>query len=198
MTIKKITKYGKIYGIIVRNQKGMSALVIFLTGAIVAVSAFLTVNLVSKKSSSPSETDTLTDRSTETPTSLPTSTPIASPYTVEAEFICSSGGKGNTSRNHVDLSYNFSTSMELNSSPNVITITDTKTKTIFELGRTEVINQEALMHSSVKNSDGNIMPFVADGRTYILKQYKLSTTTQAITKDLQPVSEKSFSKTCSY
>lgn len=203
------------------NQKGVSVVVVILIGAIVAVSVFLLINLTKK--SDPAEIIARPQIETSTssqPTNIPTSstpapkpsvsavvkaTPITTPatttttpssYSVEAEFVCSAADEGYSSGNHVDLIYNFTVSSELNSSPNVINITDSKTNTTFELGRTEVINQGARMHSSLQNSDGNIMPFVADGRTYILKQYKLSTTSQVITKDLEPISQKSFSKNC--
>lgn len=205
------------------NSKGFTPIYIVMGIVILAAASFYvgkfywsnpTPDIVEKSllNLSPSPTPILSSQSTPTvsvskspqitikPTDIPTPTTIPSPYTITAELICANADYGYESGNHVDLSYNVSVSAGYENFPSVLTLTDTKTNTTFELTRIDSIGVGggANMHSSVQNSDRSIMPFVADGRNYVLKLYRLSSRDQSLTQNIKPVAQLSFSKVCKF
>ncbi len=129
--------------------------------------------------------------------------PTAPSYSVDAQLVCARADEGYASGNHVD----FTWQVFINETPvpfTTLTLTDNKTKEVIDFGNTTnsgndpVSSWNGLGHWAVRDRDGKEMPFVADGREYTVKLYRMTTVSQAVTQDLQPVAQKTFSKTCEY
>lgn len=157
------------------------------------------------KTSTPTATPTVSNQVSPTLTVTPKPTVTAvDPYQLEAELICARADEGYAVEKHVDLKWQVTVNEPASIPFGTLTLTDNKTKTTFDFGNVTpsgndpLTTWEGLVHWKIRDRDGNEMPFVGDGREYTLKLYKLTTRSQAITKDLQPVAQKNLSKICEY
>lgn len=204
------------------SQKGFSPLIIVLGIAVLIVVGVLiskSVKPSSEKAAAPSPSPTPTVSvvpkitSTATPTKSASQTPTPTvaaipPYQLEARLVCARPDATYKEGNHVDLVYQVT----VNGSDipfGTLTLTDNKTKEVFDLadgGHSgppgNFINISSAtgytFHWMLQDSNYKQMPFIADGREYTLKLYKLTTASEFLPKDLQPLAEKTFSKVCEF
>ncbi|MFH0937108.1 MAG: hypothetical protein V1808_02360 [Candidatus Daviesbacteria bacterium] len=207
------------------KEKGFAPLIIILGVAVLVITGFLISRLIKPGAeqvsnsvpatptptvslgfkTTPTTAPTKIAKQTITPTQTPTPTVAAvSPYQIEAELICARADDGYADGKHVDLKWQVTVSGEASIPFGTLTLTDNKTKAVFDFGNVTPSGNDpittwgGLGHWKVQDRDGNEMPFVADGRDYTLKLYKLTTRSQAVTQDLQPVAQKTFSKICEF
>lgn len=194
-----------------KDQKGIAQITIILGVIALVVMAFLIGKLSQSGSEKvvtlPDFVPTITPQSTSTPIPTllsPTSTKVPAatipPYTITAQLICANADEGYATDKHIDIKYETFRNRGSDDFPSAETLTDNKTGAVVILSRDAVVspNHKSEMHWAVIDRDGNNMLFVADGREYTLKLYKLETVSQEITKDLQPIAQKTFSKTCEF
>lgn len=204
------------------TQNGFAPLIIIL-GVVVLVSVgFLAGRLINKPNTE--QVPTLSDAVPATPTQTVSSNPQAtfaavptkiakqaptptvaavSPYKVEAKLVCARADEGYAVDNHIDLTYQVTVNGEAIPFA-TLTLTDNKTQDVFDFanggppGNSTIKSWEGTLHWKVRDRDNKEMTFTADGRDYTLKLYKLTTVSEAVTKDLQPVAQVNFSKICEF
>lgn len=138
----------------------------------------------------------------------PTVAVVPPPYRLEARLVCARADNTYSFGNHVDLVYQVT--VNGNDIPfGTLTLTDNKTKDVFDLADgghsgppsnfTNISSATGYtFHWMLQDSNYKQMPFIADGREYTLKLYKLTTVSEMLPKDLQSVAETTFSKICEF
>lgn len=203
------------------NQKGLAPLIIILGVVALVMLGFLigkfmkpSIEQVPTLSNSVPTTPTPTVPATLAPSFSPIPTKIAkqtpaptvaaaSPYQIEARLVCARADEGYAADNHVDLIYQVTVNGEAIPFA-TLTLTDDKTKDVFDFanggppGNSTIKSWGGTLHWKVRDRDNKEMTFTADGRDYTLKLYKLTTVSEAVTQDLQPVAQVTFSKTCEF
>lgn len=141
------------------------------------------------------------------PTPKPTATPaqtVAVPptYQLEARLVCARADEGYATGDHLDLIYRVIVNGDAILA--TLTLTDNKTKDVFDFakdgppGNSSIKDWSGQLDWGVQDRNYKQMIFTGDGREYTLKLYKLTTASEAVTQDLQPVAQTTFSKTCAF
>ena len=207
-------------------QKGFTPLVIILGVAVLVLGGFLVGRLIKpgaeQVATLPSPTPTAATQATSTPSASPntstkptavltkiikqTPTPTiaaVSPYQIEARLVCARADEGYGDGNHVDLIYKVTIKGEALPFA-TLTLTDNKTQDVFDFanggppGNSTITSWDGTLHWKTRDRDNKEMTFTADGRDYALKLYKLTTVSEAVTKDMQPIAQTTFSKVCEF
>lgn len=204
------------------KEKGLAPLVIILGVVILVMAGFLIGGFINKPGTGNVSTlsgstpvvpaPTISSDFQATPvdvtakviksTPAPTATAV-SPYKIEARLVCARADEGYGADNHVDLTYQVTVTGEAIPFA-TLTLTDEKTQDVFDFakggppGNSTVKNWGGTLHWKVRENYDKEMTFTADGRDYTLKLYKLTTASEAVTQDLQPVAQTTFSKTCEF
>lgn len=192
------------------KEKGFSPLIIILGVVVLIMTGFLIGRLNKPKSVQepiPSASVIATPTFSPAPTKLIKSTPAptvaaVSPYQIEARLVCARADEGYAVDNHVDLIYQVTVNGEAILA--TLTLTDNKTKDVFDFanggppGNSTITSWGGTLHWKLRDRDNKEMTFTGDGREYTLKLYKLTTASEAVTKDLQPVAQTTFSKVCEF
>lgn len=188
------------------KEKGFSPLIIILGVVVLIMTGFL-IGRLNKPKSVQVPTPSASVIATPAPTKLVKSTPAptvaaVSPYQIEARLVCARADEGYAVDNHVDLIYQVTVNGEAILA--TLTLTDNKTKDVFDFanggppGNSTITSWGGTLHWKLRDRDNKEMTFTADGREYTLKLYKLTTVSEAVTQDLQPVAQKTFSKICEF
>lgn len=199
------------------KEKGFSPLTIILGVVVLIMTGFL-IGRLNKPSFVQAPTPSVSVIATPTATPVPTFSPAptklvkstpaptvapVSLYQIEARLVCARADEGYAVDNHVDLIYQVTVNGEAIPFA-TLTLTDNKTKDVFDFanggppGNSTITSWGGTLHWKLRDRDNKEMTFTADGRDYTLKLYKLTTVSEAVTKDLQSVAEKTFSKTCEF
>lgn len=175
-----------------RTEKGLSSLPIIL-GIVIIVSGFIVAYQLGKSSppsltvnSNPSTTPQPKTSSSPTPTLSPSVSPVtktsptpspASLNKINASFVCASADESYTQSNHLDLNFSAKIYGANTSDLLTVTLTDEKTHTTIitsSFGGNQPYSEFSfLAHESEMDQDRQIVPFVADGRKYTLRVYKV-------------------------
>ncbi len=203
------------------KEKGFAPVIIILGVVAVVMTGFLIGRLIQPNAkqvpilsdsvpanptptASPILVATPTAASTKIAQQTPTPTAAAiSPYQIEARLVCARADEGYANDNHVDLTYQVTVKGKAIPFA-TLTLTDNKTKDIFDFandgppGNSTISSWGGTLHWKLRDKDNKEMTFTADGRDYTLKLYKLTTVSEAVTRDLQPVAQTTFSKVCEF